>query len=473
VLGELRTLLALPNVASDAANIRRNADLLVRMLASRGVAARLLEAEGSPPAVYGELKVPGATRTVVLYAHYDGQPVTPADWASEPWKPVLRDGPLGPGVRELPWPKPGERTGGEWRVFARSASDDKAPIVAMLAALDALKAAGVTPSVNVKFFLEGEEEAGSPHLRAMLEGHREALAADGWLFSDGPVHQSRRMQVLFGVRGTLGLEATVYGPSRALHSGHYGNWAPNPNVLLAHLLASLRDTEGRILVPGFSDDVRPLSAAERAALARLPPVDAALREELALGRTEGRGAPLAERIAEPALNVRGLSGGAVGETAANVIPTRAQASIDFRLVPDQRPERVRQKVERFLAQKGWHVVHAEPDAALLKAHPRVVRLEWEGGYPATRTRMDAPLSRAVARVAEQTLGAPPLLVPTLGGSLPMYLFAEVLGAPLVVLPVVNHDNAQHAANENLRLQNLWDAIELYAGLLGRLGAEWR
>src|SRR5262245_12757353 len=172
-----------------------------------------------------------------------------------------------------------------------------------MAALDALKHVKRKPSVNLKFFLEGEEEAGSAHLEAMLKTHRDLLKADLWLLCDGPVHQTRKPQVYFGVRGVTGVEVTLYGPARALHSGHYGNWAPNPAVELARLIASVRDDEGRILIAGFGDDVRPPTAAEHAALRSVPPVEDALASELQLGRTEGAPAALAELILRPALNV--------------------------------------------------------------------------------------------------------------------------------------------------------------------------
>lgn len=208
----------------------------------------MIESPGSPPAVYGELLVPGATRTVMLYAHYDGQPADSRHWGTPPWDPVLRDGALAKGGEVLTPPPSGYD--GTWRLYGRSASDDKAPIVAALAAMDALRWAGRSLSVNVKMFLEGEEEAGSTHLREMLERHREQLDADLWLFMDGPVHQSRRMQVVYGVRGVIGMQWTVYGPTRVLHGGHYENWAPNPAVMLARLVASVRDENGRILIDG-------------------------------------------------------------------------------------------------------------------------------------------------------------------------------------------------------------------------------
>ena len=473
ILREFADFLAIPNVASDSVNIRRNADAIVAMFARRGVPLRLLEGGGGPPAVYGELRTPGARRTVVLYAHYDGQPVDKAQWWIDPWTPTLVNGAFDAGGQVVPWPAAPGQTGGEWRIYARSAGDDKAPIVALLAALDALRASGERPSVNLKFFFEGGEEAGSPNLRAILEQHKPQLAADAWLFLDGPVHQTRRQQVVFGVRGVFGLEMTVYGPARALHSGHYGNWAPNPIAELSSILAGLRDTNGKILVPGFYDDVRAPTAAERRAIAAAPLPDSALRVELAMGRTEGGGAPLAEQIMLPALNLRGVRGGAVGATAANAVPTEATASIDFRLVPAQTPARIRELVEGHFTRLGYHVVHDVPDAATRQKHARLVRLAWGDGYPADRTPMDLPVSRAVVRVVGEAMGVAPVEIPTLGGSLPLFHFAEVLGAPVITLPIANHDDNQHAANENLRLQNLWDGIEVFASLIAKLGNEWK
>lgn len=473
ILTELRDWLSLPNVASNREDIRRNADTLVQMLRRRGITARLLEAEGSPPAVYGELPAPGAARTIVLYAHYDGQPVDRAKWASDPFVPVLRSRSLAEGGVTIPFPAAGQRVDPEARLYARSASDDKSPIIAMLAALDALEAAGIPRSVNLKFFFEGEEEAGSEHLRAMLTAHAETLRSDGWLMFDGPVHQTRRPQVSFGVRGVQGLNLTVYGPVRPLHSGHYGNWAPNPNLLLAHLIASLRDPEGRILVPGYYDDVRPVTDAERAAIATIPPPDEQLRAELGLARTEADNARLNDRIMLPALNVGGLAGGRTGEGGANLIGTESSAYIDLRLVPDQQPARLRVLIEAHLIRQGWHIVRTTPDSLTRQRHPRLVKVDWgDAGYPALRTPLDHPLSRQLVRTIEATLGQPIIQQPTSGGSLPLHHFADVLRTPLISVPIVNHDNNQHGENENLRLQNLWDGIELIAGVVANLGRGW-
>ena len=471
ILREFVELLKIPNVASDTPNIRRNAELIVGMLERRGIHAKTLDGAGGPPPIYGELPAPGARHSVLIYAHYDGQPVDPPRWDGDPWTPLLRDRPVEDGGREIPLASLAAPLDPEWRLYGRATSDDKAPIIGVLAALDALKAASIPLSVNLKLFLEGEEEAGSPHMAAVLDQHSALLKANAWLLCDGPVHQSRRMQVYFGARGVTDVELTVYGPSRALHSGHYGNWAPNPAVALAHLLAGLRDPDGRIGIAGFYDDVRPPTASERQALAEIPDVDAELARSFGLAETEAAGARLVERILLPALNVRGIESGRVGTRASNAIPTEATASIDFRLVPDQTPEKVRERVEAHLAAKGYDLVRETPDAEA-RRRKRLVKVEWgSGGYPPSRTSMDLPVARAVVRAVEQATGEPVIRMPTLGGSVPMHLFAEKVGVPILGLPIANHDNNQHAANENIRLRNLWDGIQVYAVLLAHLGED--
>jgi acetylornithine deacetylase/succinyl-diaminopimelate desuccinylase-like protein len=468
IVRELSELLAIPNVATDSADIERNAAHLIAMLAKRDIPARVLRLRGSHPAVYGELRVPGATRTIMLYAHFDGQPVNAADWRHPPFDPTMLTASLDAGgvagtVRA-------NADVGEWRLYARSASDDKGPIVAMLTALDALKVLGERPRVNLKFFFEGGEEAGSTGLGELMSAHAELLRADLWLLCDGPVHASRRPQIVYGVRGVMGLRMTTYGPSRALHSGHYGNWAPNPAAELAELLAGMRDSEGTIRISGFYDDVRPLTPDERTAIAALPPTDSALRQSYELGRTEGRGA-IGERIMQPAMNIRGLSAGSV-ENAANAVPVSASASVDFRLVPDQVPDRVRERVERHLRGLGYHVVHATPTRAERLAHARIVYLDWsENGYAGYRVDAGSPFAKALERVTTTALSAP-VLVPMLGGSLPVSIMVGAVGVPMVTLPIVNHDNNQHASNENLRLQNLWDGIALLANVMVNLDREW-
>ncbi|MES3036217.1 MAG: M20/M25/M40 family metallo-hydrolase [Gemmatimonadota bacterium] len=474
ILTEFAELLSLPNVASDSVNIWRNADFLVRMLQKRGFAnAKLLTVPGGPPAVYGELMQAGAAKTLVLYAHYDGQPVDASKWTTPPWQPVLRTAEVHEGGRIIPIPTGNGTVYPDARIYGRGAGDDKGSIQAILSALDAMKASAMAPSVNIKVFFEGEEEAGSGHLRELLTTHAAQLAGDAWLFCDGPVHQSGLQQLSFGQRGSSGFELTVFGPTRALHSGHYGNWAPNPAMMIATLLASMRDDDGRIRIAGYYDDVTPVTAAEHRAVAELPKYDSTLRVALGLSRTEAGNALLAERIMLPAFNVRGIRVGGVRETGSNTIATEAYASIDLRLVPGQVPARVRGLVEAHIRKQGYFVTHDSVTVAMRLAHPKVARVEWGSGYPASRAPMDGPFGRAVIAAIRDGRRDPLVLNPTVGASGPAYLFEQILKVPMISLPIANYDDNQHAADENLRVGNLWDGIELYAALLTGMGRTWR
>ena len=266
IVTELVELLAIPNVAADRENIRKNATRLREMLARRGLTAEILETTGNP-LVWGELKVPGATRTLLLYAHYDGQPVNPKDWRQpSPFTPILRAGKMEDGAADVPDLATRTTFEADQRIYARSASDDKSPIVALVAALDALKANGLQPSSNIRIILDGEEEASSPSLVPAIAKYRDKLAADAMFILDGPLHPSERPTMVFGARGILTLRLTDVRPKVALHSGHYGNWVPNPAMRLAQLLATMKADDGRVLIEGFNDGLPPLTAEERAIL---------------------------------------------------------------------------------------------------------------------------------------------------------------------------------------------------------------
>jgi acetylornithine deacetylase/succinyl-diaminopimelate desuccinylase-like protein len=472
IVRELSEFLAIPNIASDTPNIQKNAAHLVEMLEARGIETHLLPITGRGPVVFGKLISPEAKRTVVFYAHYDGQPVDPAAWTDgAPFEPVLRSAAIEAEGKRIPFPGSGAGARGaykdDWRIYARSASDDKSPIVALLAALDALRAKAVPLAVNLKVILEGEEEAGSPNLQRTLELHKNLLGADLLITADGPVHQSGRPLVFFGSRGDIGMDITVFGPVRALHSGHYGNWAPNPAMVLSRLLASMRDEDGRVLIAGFYDDVTPLGEAEKKALAAMPDNDADLERELGIAKPEGAGKKLVELIMEPSLNVRGLRSAYVGPQAQNVVPDRAEASLDARLVRGEDPQKKFDQIAEFVRRQGFYVIDHEPTMEERRTHARIAKMIYEGGYRASRTAMDLPVSQALVKVVEDATEESAVIAPTLGGSVPMYIF-EDLGLPWIGVPIVNYDNHQHSSDENLRLGHFWRGMEIYGAILADL-----
>src|SRR2546425_4098345 len=468
ILDEFTRLLAIPNIASDRENIRKNAQFILEMMQRRGLNPQLLEGrtQDTPPAVYGEWKTPGVTHSIVVYAHYDGQPVDPKAWtASPPFQPTWRSAAMEAGGQVVSLPAAGE-VNPEWRLYARSASDDKAGVMAILTAFDALRAQNSKPSLNIKFLFEGEEEAGSPHLGEIIDLHKELLQSDAWIICDGPVHQSGRKEVVFGVRGDQNVDVTVYGARRPLHSGHYGNWAPNPAMLLARLLSSMKDDTGHVTIAGWYDGVEPLGEAERRVIAEAPAYDDELRAQLGLARTEGNGKSLMELINEPSLNINGMSSGDVGSLARNVIPTTATAVLDLRLVKGNDHARQVQRLIDHIRKQGFFVIDHDPSDAERKTHALIAKATARaGGYNAERTRMDLPLSVAVIEAEQSTSKDPIVKLPTSGGSLPLSIITDHLRTVTLTVPIANYDNNQHAENENLHLQNLWDGIETWAAVM--------
>ena len=260
---------------------------------------------------------------------------------------------------------------------------------------EAFRQAGVRPTSNLVFLFEGEEEAGSPHLAEYLQRYRDHFdPVDVWLFFDGPAHQSGRPQITFGVRGSMGMEVTVYGANRNLHSGHYGNWAPDTGLMLAHLLASMKDVDGKVLVDGFYDTVEPLGPEEMAALAAMPDYDGELKKELGLSWTEGEPASLAQRLLLPALTIRGISAAQTGARATNVIPSTATAALGIRLVKGNDPAHMRDLIEAHIRKQGYHIVREDPDLATRMSYRLIAKVTGGEGYPAARAEHGQPLRAA-------------------------------------------------------------------------------
>jgi acetylornithine deacetylase/succinyl-diaminopimelate desuccinylase-like protein len=448
---QFQEFLSIPNVAADPASLRRNADYLITQLQQGGAEAKLLTAPGLPetvpPVVFGEIKTPGAKRTIVFYAHYDGQPVTPSEWdTGKPFTPIVK------------------QVDGEPRIYARGAGDDKAAIFAQLTALRALQAAHIPLKANIRFVWEGEEEAGSAHLEQILTANRDLIHGDVWLVCDGPVDQTRRQTLIFGARGDAHVQITVYGPNRSLHSGHYGNWAPNPAMMLVQLLAGMKDADGHVLIPHFYDGIAPLGPAEKQALATAPVNDDMLRHELALGHTDGGGKHLLELINQPSLNINGISSGQTGTHSTNSIPPTATANLDLRLVVGIDPKTQQQRVIDYIRAQGYFITTTPPTREELLTHPKLAYIQADQGEPASRTPIDLPIATDVIRAIESARGKV-ILLPTSGGTVPLDAMERAANTRTISVPIANHDDNQHAANENLRLQNLWDGIETMAALI--------
>jgi acetylornithine deacetylase/succinyl-diaminopimelate desuccinylase-like protein len=467
IVGDFIDLLSLPNDSENLEDMDANVELITEMLQSRGFETRTLRA-GRAPYVFAEINTPGATETLLLYAHFDGQPVQEENWTYPPFTPTLVDAPL-PDGEPIDLASVTGSLNPEWRLYARSAGDDKMPIVAIVHTLDAMRANGIPLSVNLKLLLDGEEERGSPTVGQIIDENPGLFDADLFLFCDGPMHQSRRAQLVFGVRGSGTVDISTYGATRPLHSGHYGNWAPNPIMQLSYLLTSMRNQQGRILVDGYYDNVATLSEVERSAINAMPDTSAGLQDELSIHTPEGDGMRLEELVTLPAINARGIIAGGVGIQGRNIILPSATVSLNLRMVPNQQPLRLRELIENHIQSEGYFIVHEDPSEEILRDNPKVVKLDWRGiGNAGLRTPMDDELAQKLIGIMQE-LAPDLILTPSMGGTLPLNAFDDRLDTPIIVLPLANHDNNQHGRNENIRLQNLWDAMAVYGVVLSQFG----
>jgi len=270
---------------------------------------------------------------------------------------------------------------------------------------------------------------------------------------------------VFGARGYVNMAFTVYGAKRPLHSGNYGNWAPNPAMRLAKLLSGMQDDKGNVLIKGFYDDMIPLTTEEKNAIAAIPDVGETLKKELGVAAPDGDGKPFLELLSLPSINIQGIQSANTGKLTAAIIPATAEANLDLRLVPGNDVQRQAQKVKDYVESKGYHIIDHDPTDEERAQYGYLIKVETLSGYNAQRTSMNLPVAQSVIKAVQSTVDYPVLLKPMMGGSLPLYLFEKDLNTKPVVMPVVNYDNNQHAENENVQLKFLWEGIETMASIM--------
>jgi acetylornithine deacetylase/succinyl-diaminopimelate desuccinylase-like protein len=439
-LDELKELLSIPSISAQPQHtddMARAAQWLADHLRAMGMQRAEVMSTPGHPVVYAEWLGAGADKpTLLIYGHYDVQPVDPLDlWQSDPFKPEVRG----------------------QNIFARGASDDKGQFFAHVKAVEAyFKTSGQLP-VNVKFVIEGEEEVGSPNLDPFIEANRQLLATDAVLISDGHMPRPDLPALTYGLRGICYMEVEVAGPKRDLHSGAFGGAVYNPIQALAEIIAGLKDTRGRITIPGFYDRVRPIDDEERHALAEVPFDEAAFLSEAGVPSTWGeKGYTVIEQIcARPTLECNGVWGGYTGEGSKTVLPSKASAKVSMRLVPNQDPKEI---AELFRA----HVKR------IASSHVQVSVRDLHGGKPAMVER-DSSVMQAAAKALARAFDRRPVFTRE-GGSIPVVsTFQSVLGAPTVLMGLGLSDDNLHSPNEKLHLPNFYRGIQASIHFLDEWG----
>jgi len=461
-----REFLSLPNDANYAADILRMVDWMDDAFSTRGFATERIETAGSP-LLLAERRISEDLPTLLVYLQSDGQPVDPSAWFQEdPYTAVLKARSPDGSFERVPWDLLEDTYDPDWRVFARSASDSKGPMTQFLVAMELLDDAGFEAGYNLKVIIDTEEEMGSPNLPQAVTDNRERLAADLLLIFDGPPHPSNRPTVGFGARGIVTVTLVTYGPIVPQHSGHYGNYVPNPALHLSRILASMKSADGRVIIPGFYDGVT-ISPATRRVLESVPDDEEKILADMGLIKADAVANSLQESIQYPSLNIRGLSAGWVGKESRTIIPATATAEIDIRLVKESDYEYLLHLVRSHVEELGYHVIDHEPSLDERLANPDIVQFTHNFSYNAYRSDMDAVAGRMARAGMRHLYGEEPILIRTSGGSVPISPFVETLGIPAAKVPTVNIDNNQHSPNENLRLGNFIEGIAILMSVLSQ------
>ena len=459
----LKELLSIPNDAYYAKGIEKNIQWCETAFKERNFTTTRINTKAIP-LLLAERKVADAEKTVLIYLQLDGQPVDPRRWHQEnPYQPVLKKPILAGGWEPVPWDQI-ENYEDDWRIFARSASDAKGPVAMFLAALDAIEELKAKTNYNIKVIMDFEEELGSPNLPDAVYSNVELLAADMLVIFDGPRHITNRPTLTFGARGIATITLTTYGPIVPQHSGHFGNYAPNPAFRLAKLLASMKDDTGRVVIPGFYDGIAIDSKTEEI-LKAVPDDEMQIRDRLEIAAIDKVGNYYQESIQYPSLNIRGMQSGWIDENVRTIIPGWARAEIDVRLVLESDPKRLIGLIESHIVNQGYYVTDKVPTKVERMQHAKIATFDHEISYQSFRTDFDSEVGLWLRRALTYAFGSEPIMIRMSGGSIPISPFVKSLGIPAVTVPTVNRDNNQHSPNENLRLGNYRDGIKTMIAIL--------
>lgn len=459
----LRELLSIPNDAFYPEYIEKNVQWCEKAFADRSFTTQRIETPAAP-LLLAERRHPNAQQTVLIYLQLDGQPVDSTRWFQEsPYLPVLKQRNQEREWYKIPWESLTEYKD-DWRVFARSASDAKGPVAMFLAALDAAKANTISPNYNIKVIMDFEEELGSPHLPEAVTKNAALLKADMLLIFDGPRHITNKPTLTFGARGIATITLTTYGPVVPQHSGHFGNYAPNPALRLSKLLAGMKDEDGRVTIPGFYDGIA-IDSKTEAILKAVPDNEEQIRKRLQIAETDKVGRYYQEAIQYPSLNIRGMQSGWIDEKVRTIIPGWARAEIDVRLVLESDPERLLNLISGHIEQEGYLVLDREPGQEERLRHPKIATFTSEISYQSFRTSFDSAVGKWLTKAMQRAFGEDPIRIRMSGGSIPISPFVNTLGIPAVTVPTVNRDNNQHSPNENLRLGNYREGIKTMMAIL--------
>ena len=462
-INEIRSFVKIPNDALEHADINRNLTWLEKNFNARGFNSSILPTEGES-LFFASLPMVDSKPTILFYMHLDGQSVDPSKWNQpNPYEVVLKS-PDGDVWKNQVFEDLNDDINYNWRLFGRSTSDDKGPIVMFLSAIDLLKENGQEIPFNIKVILDSEEEKSSKPLPKAVKEYRELLEADFLIINDGPVHVSGKPTVVYGCRGITTLSLTTHGPIKPQHSGHYGNYAPNPGFQLAQILATMKDTDGRVLIDGYYDGIK-IDQNAMAVLKSVPDDVTTINTNLAVKTPEKVGSFYQEALQYPSLNIRGLGSGWIGKKSRTIVPESATAELDLRLVPESDGTRLKDLVKKHIENQGFHIMDTIPSRQERMNHDKIMTI-YEGSVTdAFRTDLTDPYGEYLVNTLKTTLGEDVVQIRIMGGTVPIAPFINELKIPAFIVPMVNPDNNQHSPNENLKIGQIAYGIQVFYGIL--------
>jgi acetylornithine deacetylase/succinyl-diaminopimelate desuccinylase-like protein len=463
----LKECVSIPNDSHKEQDVLNNVAWMEKQFGGRGFTFKRLQTE-TVPMLLLEYPVESEKPTVLFYMHADGQAVDASFWfQDDPYKLILKEQAIEGGFDEISWDKLAAEINHDWRMFGRSVSDAKGPIIMFLAALDHLKTNEASIPYNVKVIIDFEEEIGSPQIPKAVVDYKQDLAADMLVIFDGPRHSTNEPTLTFGARGIGTLTLTVYGPVFPQHSGHYGNYAPNPAIRLAQLLGSMKDEKGRVLIEGYYDGID-IDETLRKELKKVPDDEQTIKAILGVANHDiGVADFYQESLQYPSLNIRGMAAGWVGQEARTIIPSTATAEIDIRLVLESDGDRLVSLVKDHIKDQGYLILDRKPTSVERATNDKIIKIDSRKSYKAFRTDFDTPIGDWLSSAMKAAFGKDPIKIRTSGGSIPISPFVNTLDIPAVTVPTVNKDNNQHSPNENLKVQNFLEGIETMIAILSQ------
>lgn len=464
VLWTHKEFVSIPNLPSDIQDMFKNITWVKNRYEKVGFNFQNLEAT-TLPVLFAERMVDPAFKTVLFYFHLDGQPVNPDAWNQEnPFVPFLKEQSNTKNWNTISWDNLNREINDEWRIFARAAADDKAPIVMFLSALEILQANNQKPNFNIKIIFDLEEEYGSNAFLSTLEKYQETYKSDYMIIMDGPIHNSNKPTLTFGCRGIATCSIATYGAKLPQHSGHYGNYVPNPVFTLSKLLASMKSEDGKVLIEDFYKGIT-ISESVKDILNAVPNDTEALNAALGIYQSEKVGNNYQEALQYPSLNIRQIGTSWKGEGLKTVIPEYATADIDVRLVLETDGKVQLNKIKNHIQKQGFLVLDREPTDSERLKYQKIVTFKSNSGINAFRTPLQSPFGEKLRTALTTTFGEVPLSIRTMGGTVPIVTAINKLNIPAIIVPMVNMDNNQHSPNENIRIGNIRQGIKICLSIL--------